>query len=783
MNKFLMFTVALGIVFLSSCSNEEKLSTYSPEAGNGKLSFILPFGKKGPVTYGPVTGTDEEYEIKRLAIFWFRDGASLTPPQTDDILYKRFSYGDGVPLGNSITFTPSSGGVTAGVPTGVATIDIDDVNFPSKFFIIANVNGNSVMSSALSSVIPGTTTRVQFEQLMATAQEADPANSGDVLPIKCPLPMSINAASSAGGYIALADLINQSPQAHLKRRVARFDVINNSDFSNFKIKKIYVSRALTSGILQDKNFTGSSSIWSKPDSTGKFVVLDSLLDNNAPNLNGWPCVDKSIDTNSDEKPDEFQTVGGVAHSRDSFQVSPPAFYLWPTVIDKANQKTEIIVEGSFGTVERVYRLNIPGDTIAIEANKVYHIQVVRATKHDIDFQLTVEPWEDESTVELDGNDRGVAYSDIEANDDGVKTTLVLPAAATAYPAYEYSSKDSVTLTFSVTGTTTNGGRTGLVKFTPKPGTAYLHSDLAAMQDPSNIQSTTVVTYSSQYKTDYVVKLPPTIAPLDAIMTIANASNENDEYVTVELNSNNYDKTGYAPITFKYRDASSIAHTLLWAPLNVGATVLNESAPGALTFNSTSLNKVGYVYQWGRNDSLKAYDTADKYTTAGPVDSTVFSDPANSDKFFWVSSSDSSWRRPYYDDLWGYVSRDITKMRGPCPEGWRLPTYEEAQAMVDSIGSSVLTGNYRKLTLKPGSGGGILHFPVLGFRNVDGTPSTGPNNNCDYWTCSPDKKNTPAKPTYGSSYRVQGTSTDLVLVESYSHAYAFYIRAVRDITAP
>lgn len=777
LNLVFLFFAAFGMMFFSGCSNEEKINSYdNPSSGNGKLTFVLPLGAKGPVTYGSVTGTDAEYDIKRLAIFWFKDG-SPSSPQTD-FLYKRFSYGEGTQLGNSITFTPAqSGGVTAGSPTALATIDIDEDNFPSKFYIIANVNGSSVLSTALSAVIPGVggTTREEFEDLMSSALAADTINADDVRQIACPLPMSINAGSSVGGYVQLPDLLNQTPQVRLKRRVARFDVMNNAQFTNFTIKKIYVSRALTSGFLHDREFSGSSTIWSKPDSIGRFVVLDSLLSNGkTPNFNGTPCVDPSIDTNSNGKPDEFEELSGPgSNTRDSAERSAPAFYLWPTVIDNGYTKTEIVIEGSFGTAERIYRLNLGGTPeIPIEANKVYHLNVVRATKSDIDFNITVEDWEEESKVELNGNDKAIVYGDITAIDDKDTTTLIAPSGGTtAYTSYEYSSADSVTLKFSVWGTSTNGDRTGLVTFSRKPGTPYLVSDFQALQDPHNIKSVTTVTYSSMYRTDYVIKLPPSNAPVEAIMTIANASNQNDEMVTLDLKSNNYAKTGYKPVKFNYNDGTKW-HTLLWAPVNVGATKFDEVNPPSFS-TASGEPYVGNVFQWGRNNAaFPAYATSIP-TIAGPLDSLTAAGTTN-----FITGTGLNWRTTDNFDLWGGVSNDTSLMRGPCPEGWRVPTIGEFISMRDS--STMGNANYyRKFTFNSSNNGRNLYIPTAGYRQFDNgnaATTSGLGSNGDYWTITPA---TGANAGRIQCLRVQGNNGPTTL-EYYQRNYGFYIRAVREI---
>jgi hypothetical protein len=769
------------MLLLTGCNVEETLIESEVPVEKGKLSFILPLGGKKTVTYAQtVPGTDAEYDVSRLAIFWFKNGSSSSP--ATDILYKRFSYGTGTALGNSLSLSQNP---TLGDNTATATIDVGEDDFASKFYIVANVNAaGSVASKALSDVIPGTTTRAQFEKLLTDSLLDDSSDGEVIVPVSCPLPMSINSASSPGGYIELTSLVGQTPSAHLKRRVARFDVINNADYTNFTIEKVYVSRAPRRGYIQDFGFDGSATVW-KSDSVGKFVVLDSLAKGapaTSPNLNGTRCQDRSKDANNNGIPDEFE---GATKTRDSLQKSGPAFYLYPTQIDQAHTKTEIVLEGKYSNVERIYRLTLPSGTseIDIEANKVYHIKVKRAESHEVEIGLTVEHWDDGDTHEWNGNDKSAVYGDITAEDDGVKTTLSLPAGASAYaPAYEYSSKDSVTLKFSVTGTAKDpllGGVAALISFEAKPGTKYVQSDLDAIQNTAIISANTEVTYSSQYRTDYVIKLPPTNAPLETALKISNAANPNDDQVTLALKSNNYAKTGFKPVLVTYTDdnpTSGTSHTVLWAPVNVGATEFNETAHGStFSANADGEKLAGNVFQWGRNVPFQAY-TNYSNVVSGPVDSTTAAGTTN---FITINNYNvNDWRDTRNDDLWGAVSGDAAKMRGPCPEGWSVPTKEQIQAIIDNA-SRTNSGNYAVYTFPAINGGGVLAIPVCGYRVYDGsypTSGQGIGANGDYWIANTGTTTA----TRGLAFRVQGNAGIAILLEEYTRAYAFFIRAVREL---
>ncbi|MDR0541078.1 MAG: hypothetical protein LBH19_02575, partial [Dysgonamonadaceae bacterium] len=520
----------------------------------GKLSFVLPLGGSNKkVTYAtPVTGTDAEYEIKRLVIFWFKDGG--TGNAADDILHKRYCWGDNATSDfGSIAMTTTQ--FDASHKTGIATINVGADAFDSKFYIVANVNGNSVTSKKMLGVKPGDTTGADFEAMLADALAEDAAASeqGSIVLLSTPLPMSINASgtNTAGGYIAVSQSDIESGTstnitAHLKRRVARFDVINNADYSNFKISRIYVSRAPRTGYLHDRPFDDSNvTMWSKPDSVGKFVVDTSAV----LNLNGTPITDKTDTLNAagnkavDGIPDVFQ---GSTPTADKDEVNGPAFYLWPTIIDVAGTKTEIVIEGAFGSDKHLYKLDLSSD-MKIEANKVYRIKVMRQGINMVKFALEVDDWYDIVEVEANGTDKSLSYVDVPVIGLSAPDTIKLNGSTAVLYTYSSTNTNPVKLSFETVGKVKDAHHNATSYLTLSPvgvvGVDYLQSDWDALEAAENaVTYTTTTTYASQYVTKYELNLPPTDAPITVKLKIVNAANS-AEAREIELTSDNVDKSG------------------------------------------------------------------------------------------------------------------------------------------------------------------------------------------------------------------------------------------------
>jgi hypothetical protein len=556
-----LFFAAFGMLFLGGCSNEEKLLSYeNPSSGDGKLTFVLPMEYNGTVTYAAgdsTAGLAAEYEFKNLFIYWFTlDGGVYKWAKT-------FEYGSGT--ANDITFVSGTVPSSSGARTGTATVDIGSSDTDSRFYIIANVNlADGVAANGLKQLSPASTS-TEFELIASDALAKNTA--GYLTPLGTPIPMSIDKASKNAAVAAGYYEIGNPQQAgivkdvQMKRRVARFDIMNNKDYSGLEVTNIVVSRARAKGWLQDKalndatdfNPTRGDMYIPATKANGTSGSLDDdekwVFDTSDPS----PANHHWVSTAGQDKiPDDFQ---GVAPVRDSLEVNPAVFYLWPTVLEATldatgkpadvTTGTEILIEGKYKNTTKLYRLMLDAET-EIKANNRYTIRIARVTENTVGFELTVDHW-------IEGlNDSIVTSAPVETvtwgalTDESGAVIQDLTNKNTSGPdaEYEYCSDQEVKLILQTEGGTR--GNKGVVRvdmtIDGQAGDDYLASDWAATSDPDNVHSKTKVTYGTRYITNDTIYLPPTDAPLEYTMTIYNVAKATDNRV-IKLKTNNVGKLG------------------------------------------------------------------------------------------------------------------------------------------------------------------------------------------------------------------------------------------------
>jgi len=155
-----------------------------------------------------------------------------------------------------------------------------------------------------------------------------------------------------------------------------------------------------------------------------------------------------------------------------------------------------------------------------------------------------------------------------------------------------------------------------------------------------------------------------------------------------LNSNTLTGAGFKPVT--YSEASTLTPQIIngtvWAPVNCGYDATNY--------------KYGKLYQWGRavgggynkkddpnNDAGGIIQETEKTATVStttpntnPADN-VFYKGVNSDYDWYIHTSDNSKQL----QSWPMKSGDAGYVEGkiaiPCPAGWRVPTYDELNALL------------------------------------------------------------------------------------------------------
>jgi hypothetical protein len=746
---------------------------------DGKINFVLPFGSGNQVTYADTKGLDSEYALKNIRIYWF--GA-------DDLFRMRFGWGEGTTAGGMDQPNPTpdpATSVTSSNNHTVVTIATGGYDGASKFYIVANVNGDGtssdmVYASKLNS-ITSVTTATEFEAILSDALD----NSGGSLKLLgTPLLMTIakNGTSNTHGYIPIDDPSQgQTIDVKIKRRVARFDIVNSADYSNFEITNVVISRAQRQAFLQDSAFVESAGSWAN-DSVGNFLIEAKPLSYDSLAFNG-PRVKNPLDVDNNGKDDAFET-GSLNYDSCKYHLTKAAFYLYPTLLDKNgdDKRTQIAIEGIFNkTTKRVYKLEIDPvkypNGYPVEANNIYRIHVREQYDNRLQFDLEVLDWDHVDTVYASGKGADIvswgtltstANPSLNTKVDDANTAYL---ADDSYVAYEYSSSlaNPDTLVFQTQGTnksSTSGNQhtTELAFFPPDNQTAgieYLESDLDRFDMSAvTVISETDATYApgGLYTTTHKIVLPPTTAPIDVKLQITNPFNP-QAYRTVIIRSNNYNGVGHKPVKFTYTDGGE-THIILVAPVNVGATELDT------TSSTIKTSTYGLHYQWGRN---KGWNIENDVAAGDIYSGTLTNDTAYSNKFINPGGDKLDWLSPSNDDLWGAISKNPKKMQGPCPEGWRIPTYVEIGKFNEKASNK---GNHRALTLDDGK---RVILQAAGWINSAGVYAQRGDRGY-YWSLSP--ATTAATSWYlrfarndnGGTY---GTVADWRVI-------GYPIRAVRDV---
>jgi hypothetical protein len=760
-NLFLCCIIALPAFVLTGCNNEETLVVPNVPVEKGKLSFVLPFGVKNAVTYASVPGSPAEYEIRDLRIYWFLE--------SDGSLHDIFDYSDGE-IDLSETSLDASNNAT------VATIKVGNSTDASRFYIIANVNGTSpTLSATLDTVHVGTTFADDFEEILASNLRV---TNGDIAAIVTPLPMSIrDAAPTGGGYITVPSPATAGVIAnvHLKRRVARFDIINTAAWSNFEVTNVYISSAQRTVTLHDKPFTGAEP-WA--NKTGSLVIDASAANGVAGAGADDGALSGSIANNG---VDDYFDI--AANLKDTATVNESVFYLYPTQLKQNSVAppttgTEITVEGKYyGSQPRMYKLNLTAD-VEIKANYVYRLKIVRTKEEQIQIALIVDEWDDVLQVPSTGVGSAVNWATATAT---LGATTIDLATATDADTIEYTSSKTAPMQLTVVTESAYkpvhlGEHTSHLVITQKAGTTfgtggeYLDSDLATTIKESTVSSNTVLTYGGRYVTTHTLTLAPTDAPIATTLHIVNASNAQDQK-TITLYSNNYAKLGYATVR--------VGNTL-WAPLNVGAS-LTLLSPTDTLISSSSTNKAnleetdslhfdytGWLFQWGRNTTgIRNYPV----TSSLPALQGPFTQAVADTLQAFITGGTNGWRTPELANApWG--GNDV---QGPCPQGWRVPALADFNALKAAATFTSAANNmgFARYTINDK----VLYFPCAGYRDGNNalTYAWGvPSGSGFYWTA--DATATTAYYWGGGTNLNNGSNT------SSSRNFAMSVRAVRYLPA-
>ena len=175
---------------------------------------------------------------------------------------------------------------------------------------------------------------------------------------------------------------------------------------------------------------------------------------------------------------------------------------------------------------------------------------------------------------------------------------------------------------------------------------------------------------------------------------------------------------------------------IWAPVNCGYEPATADYKGY---------PYGKLYQWGRKYGQgysTYYDATEPEIVEGPVMPSVGKSEDNKNVFYKVTTSPYDWCKVPNDALWnsGTEEAPVKTDTDPCPDGWRVPTYDELDE---------LSGNYSQWTANADGQNGYyfvgeyiyiedipqVFFPGAGYRSHD-VYTYRRGNNGYYWSSDP-----------------------------------------------
>lgn len=365
MKKKKYYLMALASLLMVACS--EDMETSGPAEGNGgkdgrELTFLFSGTAQGYVPYTKAEGgiaLNAENELSTLDIYVFgEDSLSSADPKPVVLEEILRSGADAAVAANTFALTTSG-------KDNLVTISVGEGK-KKKFYFVANARDQL----SLADVQLHKTDTASFKEKLGNSQK-------DL--IACPMLMSGSCE------MVLSDASKDNPvKVELMRRVARFDISNDSEETNFVIQQIALSNVPGQGPL----FAGSE--WDDAER----VQL--------------PLID-------------FSTVNGS-----NAGVAPSVFYLYPT--NKTTEETageikfNLIGHSSSSEDTQVVPVkffDIHGAPVSIQANHRYTVQVDPAGQGSLTATLKVEDWlvGDTMDVQTDWGTIGLSCEDAAFKDN------------------------------------------------------------------------------------------------------------------------------------------------------------------------------------------------------------------------------------------------------------------------------------------------------------------------------------------------------------------------------
>lgn len=344
------YLMALAGLLMASCSDDNdpfNAGGGEGQAGTRELTFVFPGTAQGVVPYA-VTASEAENELKTLDIYVFGvDSMKAAKPM---VLEEIFRSGQGYEL-------------TTAADAKTAKISVPAGN-QKAFYFVANAREHL----SLDSVELHVTDTATFKKKMSNTLKGH---------ITCPMLMSATVDMPDVATTLKDAAAGTGIQVELTRRVARFDIKNNSETSNFVVSKVALA-----------NVPGN-------------VPLFPIAGYEAPLVPKLPVIDFSAMKNSN---------AGVTNS---------VFYLYPYEMTTG---TEVgfslvgmnLVTNAAQVLDVEFKEYKTGKVVNIEANNRYLVEVEDLGSGELDATLKVIEWIVGDTVNVDTGDGTIKLSSEDA---------------------------------------------------------------------------------------------------------------------------------------------------------------------------------------------------------------------------------------------------------------------------------------------------------------------------------------------------------------------------------
>lgn len=321
MKKILLFCSALGMLLLSCSKDPVQPNGTDPQ--DQSLTFLFEGMGKGALTYG--IATDLENQVDDLDVYMFEYSATQ-----DGAFKKKFVTGE-------YTLTKSGTQHTLKIENILSYGSAD-----KTFYFVANATPTTDLDAT------GLTEK-QFAELLT--EEVD-ATSGKAELLTAPLLFTGKTASAVKVNATSAQTVP------MKRRVARFDIVNPYD--NFVIEKVFVSDAKLQGFAFG-NALNTASVTFNSASLQEIIVDD-------------PTCYETIDTE---------------------RIAQHVFYTYPT---KMGETTIAIQANLDGKGSQLYYVE---SDLEIKPNYRYKMTVTPNAVGQVRFILNYVDWDTDEHVDVE----------------------------------------------------------------------------------------------------------------------------------------------------------------------------------------------------------------------------------------------------------------------------------------------------------------------------------------------------------------------------------------------